>query len=71
VLNYNFNFHIEHHLFPSIPWYSLPKVTAKIKGLSDFEYQRVACFTFMVHLRRKDPVDVYVNSLPQAEGDHA
>lgn len=71
VFNYNFNFHIEHHLFPSIPWYSLPKVTSLIAGLSDFHYQRVACFTFMVQLRQQDPIDVYVNSLPPAETDHA
>ena len=71
VLNYNFNFHIEHHLFPSVPWYSLPKVTSRIAGLRDFDYQRVACFTFMVHLRRQDPMDVYVKSLPSPEGDHA
>jgi acyl-lipid omega-6 desaturase (Delta-12 desaturase) len=71
VLNYNFNFHIEHHLFPSVPWYSLPKVTSRIAGLRDFDYQRVGCFTFMVHLRRRDPVDVYVNSLPSLEKEHA
>jgi omega-6 fatty acid desaturase (delta-12 desaturase) len=70
LLNYNFNFHIEHHLFPSVPWYSLPKVTSKIAGLSDFAYQRVAFLKFMVQLRRQDPIDVYVRTLPSAgEGD--
>jgi fatty acid desaturase len=24
--NINLNYHIEHHLFPSIPWYNLPKL---------------------------------------------
>jgi acyl-lipid omega-6 desaturase (Delta-12 desaturase) len=68
-LVYNFNFHIEHHLFPSVPWYSLPKVTPLLERSREFRYQRVAFLRFMVHLRSKDPMDVYVNSLPAAEHD--
>ena len=71
LLNYNFNFHIEHHLFPSIPWYALPKVTPRLEGLSGFQYQRVAFLKFMVHLRREDPMDVYVRSLPPLEAKNA
>ncbi len=70
-LNYNFNLHVEHHLFPSIPWYSLPKVTEKLDKLSDYEYQRVSFFMFMVDLRREDPLDVYVKSLPSMEVENA
>jgi fatty acid desaturase len=25
-LNVNLNYHLEHHLFPGVPWYNLPKV---------------------------------------------
>jgi fatty acid desaturase len=25
-LNINLNYHLEHHLFPGVPWYNLPKV---------------------------------------------
>jgi fatty acid desaturase len=71
VLTYNFNFHIEHHLFPSVPWYSLPRVTPMLEGLREFHYQRVAFLKFMVHLRKEDPIDVYVNSLPEEEPEHA
>ena len=70
-LTYNFNFHIEHHLFPAVPWYSLPKVTPLLERTGAFRYQRVAFLRFMVHLRRRDPVDVYVKSLPAAEVEHA
>jgi fatty acid desaturase len=27
-LNINLNYHLEHHLFPAVPWYNLPKVHA-------------------------------------------
>ena len=64
-LTYNFNHHIEHHLFPAAPWYSLPKITPLLAETGDLCYQRVAFLKFMVHLRRRDPIDVYVKSLPQ------
>ncbi len=32
----NLNYHIEHHLFPGIPWYNLPKVHALLQD----EYQK-------------------------------
>lgn len=27
----NLNYHLEHHLFPGVPWYHLPKVHALLK----------------------------------------
>jgi fatty acid desaturase len=26
LFNINLNYHLEHHLFPGVPWYNLPKV---------------------------------------------
>lgn len=66
-LNYNFNLHVEHHLFPSVPWYALPRVTEKLAAISHFEYQRVPFLKFMVAMRRNDPLNVYVKSLPPVE----
>jgi fatty acid desaturase len=34
-LNINLNYHIEHHLFPGVPWYNLPKVHALL--LEDYK----------------------------------
>jgi fatty acid desaturase len=30
-LNLNLNYHLEHHLFPGVPWYNLPKVHALLR----------------------------------------
>ena len=34
-LNINLNYHVEHHLFPGVPWYNLPKVHAVL--LDDYK----------------------------------
>ncbi len=34
-LNINLNYHLEHHLFPGVPWYNLPKVHRVL--LDDYE----------------------------------
>lgn len=34
-LNINLNYHIEHHLFPGVPWYNLPRVHALL--LDDYK----------------------------------
>nr|WP_281721978.1 fatty acid desaturase [Nitrosomonas nitrosa] len=64
-LAYNFNFHIEHHLFPSVPWYRLQSVRRMIREVPSCEYQEAKFLSFMVALRRRDPLDVFVRALPQ------
>lgn len=66
-LNYNFNLHVEHHIFPAVPWYSLPKVAKKLTASSDCKYRRVPFLKFMGSLRREDPMDVYLKTLPASE----
>lgn len=60
----NFNRHVEHHLFPMVPWYYLPRVTEKLKQAGATLYQDVPFMRFMSDMRAQDPIDIYVNSLP-------
>lgn len=46
-LNLNANYHLEHHLFPAMPWYNLPKVHA----LFSDEFRRAGAFTYRSYLR--------------------
>ena len=38
----NINYHLEHHLFPAVPWYNLPKVNRLLQD----EYRRVGCSVY-------------------------
>ena len=38
----NLNYHLEHHLFPGIPWYNLPQVHALLRD----EYARAGAFVY-------------------------
>jgi len=38
----NLNYHLEHHLFPGIPWYNLPQVHALLQG----EYRRAGTYVY-------------------------
>lgn len=64
---YNFNLHTEHHLFPAVPWYNLPKVKQKIQAAADFRYNEVELFKFIADLHSQDPIDIYVKSLPSQD----
>ena len=39
-LNVNLNYHLEHHLFPAIPWYNLPRAHRLLQD----EYQQAGAF---------------------------
>jgi len=65
IFAYNFNFHTEHHYFPTIPWHHLPKVYDMLKKLpANPNYNDVSFLGLSIHLRSKNPLDVYVKSLP-------
>lgn len=38
----NINYHLEHHLFPGVPWYNLPKVHQLLQD----EYRRAGCSVY-------------------------
>ncbi|MDJ0618870.1 MAG: fatty acid desaturase [Calothrix sp. MO_192.B10] len=66
---YNFNLHIEHHLFPSAPWYQLPKIKDFLESEKnlDIDYKGVQFPDFVLQLRSQDLVDVYLKTLPPHE----
>ena len=41
-LNVNLNYHLEHHLFPAVPWYNLPKVHTLLQD----EYEQAGAFIY-------------------------
>ena len=45
-LTLNLNYHLEHHLFPGIPWYNLPAVHALLQD----EYRRAGSFIYRSYL---------------------
>ncbi len=46
-LNVNLNYHLEHHLFPAIPWYNLPRVHRLLQE----EYQQAGAFIHASYLQ--------------------
>lgn len=46
-LTLNLNYHLEHHLFPAIPWYRL----AKLHALLQPEYRQAGAFIYKSYLR--------------------
>ncbi|MDH3443984.1 MAG: fatty acid desaturase [Deltaproteobacteria bacterium] len=38
----NINYHLEHHLFPAVPWYNLPRIHQLLKD----EYRRAGCSVY-------------------------
>jgi len=43
----NLNYHLEHHLFPGVPWYNLPKLHALMAG----DYRHAGAFVHRSYLR--------------------
>ncbi len=46
-LNLNLNYHLEHHLFPAMPWYNLPKLHALLLN----DYRRAGAFIYRSYLK--------------------
>ena len=46
-LNVNLNYHLEHHLFPGMPWYNLPRLHELLQG----EYEKAGAFVHGSYLR--------------------
>jgi len=64
----NFNFHIEHHLFPDLPWYDLRKAQAITKEALGDEYRESHGIDWNVENRVKPMEEVF---LTDADGQAA
>lgn len=54
----NFNFHIEHHLFPNLPWYRLRTARRLVAPALDYRYRKARAIGWAVRARKKDLHDV-------------
>lgn len=54
----NFNYHIEHHMFPDVPWYHLPKLHQEIKLAIGSDYNTDPSFGWIIENRPKNLEDV-------------
>ncbi|RRS10212.1 hypothetical protein EAG18_03090 [Pseudoalteromonas sp. J010] len=68
---FNFNLHVEHHLYPSVPFYRLSKVRQRILQEDDSEYVDVPMLGFMAKLRKKHPARTFIDTLPPFKEEDA
>jgi fatty acid desaturase len=54
LLVLNFNFHIEHHLFPSLPWYRLRRARSLVRAALDERYQEAVGIGWNIEYRKRD-----------------
>ncbi len=67
-LYWNMNYHIEHHMFPMIPYHALPKLHAAIKNDLPYVYSSTwSAFKEIIPVllkQRKDPAYFIRRQLP-------
>jgi fatty acid desaturase len=72
---WNMQYHVEHHMFPAVPFYNLPRLRAAIAhDLPPAPHGLWATWKEMLPVMRRqrvDPTYVYVPPLPVNEGDRA
>lgn len=60
LLCMNFNLHIEHHLFPNLPWHQLPRARTLILQQLGEKYNDTAGIEWDIKNRKKDAVSAIV-----------
>ena len=58
LLVLNFNFHIEHHLFPNLPWYRLRAARQLVKPVLGDQYRETHGMEWHIRARKRRLVDV-------------
>jgi len=72
---WNMQYHVEHHMFPAVPFYNLPRLRAVLAhDLPPAPHGLWATWRELVPIIRRqnqDPTYIYVPPLPKNEGDRA
>ncbi len=64
VLTLNFNYHIEHHFFPNLPWYRLKKLRSIIKPMLEADYNEVTGIQWNLKNRSRSADDIVLPEIP-------
>jgi fatty acid desaturase len=62
----NINYHLEHHLFPGVPWHSLPALHATLMRIPDYAARAHVTKGYVAALQEcsPEPTAVHASSLP-------
>ena len=63
----NFNFHIEHHLFPNLPWYRLRTARALVFPQLGVRYRQTRGFNWLIRARKRHLIDVLAQNADDLE----
>jgi fatty acid desaturase len=63
LLFLNFNFHIEHHFFPTLPWFHLRRARKLLRQALGNEYEECITINWNLHNRRKDFRGVFLKGV--------
>lgn len=58
----NFNYHAEHHMFPEVPWYSLPNVHEKVIALMPGQLHLDDSFRWIIDNRPREIIAIVANN---------
>jgi omega-6 fatty acid desaturase (delta-12 desaturase) len=70
LLLLNFNFHVEHHLFPNLPWYQLRKARALVREALGADYQESVGISWNLKHRRRPVEEVVLGKPPRVAEAH-
>lgn len=66
----NFNYHIEHHMFPDVAWYHLDRLHVLVKSELGFEYNTDTQFSWILENKPKCLEDVLKSAQPAITAPH-